>query len=93
MRPSPYRRLAHREEASIEADVDACPDADLAIVLLVLWISSVARVVVGAPKHGGMDTEGTLAFLTVFVVPVLLRGAIAWLCRRALLRMRSRGRS
>ncbi len=48
-------------------------DGDLAGVYLMLWIVSVARVVLGLALHQRFDVEMTIATAAVLLLPVLAR--------------------
>jgi len=47
-------------------------DRDLLTALMIFWAVSLARVVMGLVHHETFGAEGTLAFLTVLVVPWLI---------------------
>jgi len=75
---SPYRIPADSAEATQEEPDLGCPDADLAPFLLVFWLGSLARMVLGIARHGTFGGEATLATLAVVVVPFLLKDAGVW---------------
>lgn len=77
----PYRELAVTLMAA-EAQ-DGCPDVDLLPVLGLLWIASLVRVSVALVHGETFGTEGSLAFLVVLGLPVLVKEAIVWLVRFA----------
>lgn len=82
---SPYRQPHTPEptDAAVES-ADRCPDRELAPMLLLAWVISMVRVVHGLLHHETFGTEGTLAFLAIFIVPYLMKDAILWAVRRAL---------
>jgi hypothetical protein len=57
-------------------------DGDVAAMMLVFWIASVARVAGAFARHEVFGAEASLAFMSVLVVP--------WVFGRALLRSRRR---
>ncbi|HEX7603549.1 MAG TPA: hypothetical protein VF316_18145 [Polyangiaceae bacterium] len=75
---SPYRTPADRADATKKELDLGCPDADLVPFLLVFWLGSLARVVLGIVRHETFGGEATLATLAVLVVPFLLKDAGAW---------------
>jgi hypothetical protein len=75
----PYRTPSEREEAGDKEDLHrGCPDRDVVPFLLVFWLCSLARLVLGIALHGTFGGEATLATLAVVFVPLLLKDAGAW---------------
>jgi hypothetical protein len=82
MSSSPHRTPAERpvEEASSGSVDDG--DIPLLPIFAVIWMSCLARVVVGVVRHETFGTEPTLAFLVVLFLPWLVRGALRRLVSR-----------
>lgn len=84
---SPYRMPSPSEKpVDAKESEDRCPDGDLLSMMLIFWLGSVARVVLGVANHEAAGTERTLAALAVVVVPYVCRGSLAWIVRRWLRR-------
>ncbi|HMJ54972.1 MAG TPA: hypothetical protein VK540_23010 [Polyangiaceae bacterium] len=65
-----------RPKSAIIASAFGCADRELFAALLVFWVISLARVVVGVACHETFGAEGSLAFLAVLLVPWLMKDAI-----------------
>jgi hypothetical protein len=80
---SPYRLPAQVHETETGS---SCPDSDVLPLLVVFWLASVARVIVGFVRHEAAGTEATLASLAVVSVPFLFKEPVTWWwtrrCRR-----------
>lgn len=81
MSSSPYRVAPERLEENGSAEPN--PNQDLLPVFAVVWIASVVRVVGGVMGHETFEIEPTLAFLSVLLVPVLLKDTRAFWGSRA----------
>jgi len=75
---SPYRTPAERAEATKSGPKMGCPDGDLVPLILVFWLGSITRVVLGIARHEAFAGEATVATLAGVVVPFLLKDAAAW---------------
>jgi hypothetical protein len=80
MSTSPYRRPAEPIAGAPETERDG--DTELLPFFLILWIASVARVIIGVGTREVFDTEATLAMLAMFILPLLARDGIRALVRR-----------
>jgi hypothetical protein len=67
--------------SSIREDADVCPDGDLVPMYAIVWIASVARLVVAAISHETFGIEGTLALLAALLLPALFFESLRWLLR------------
>jgi hypothetical protein len=74
-------RTGRAELEDTEAERDpGYPDGDLLAVLALFWALSLARVVTNVLQHEAFGTAGSLALVTVLVVPWLMKDAAAgWL--------------
>ena len=74
MGSSPYRVAAeHRDK---DGSTEPAPDRELIPVFAILWITSVARVVLGLVQHEAFGQESTLAIFAVLLLPVLVKDAL-----------------
>jgi hypothetical protein len=71
---SPYRLPAVRR-APVEPE--RLLDTDLVAPLVVFWIASVARVILGVARRERCSTEGALAMLAGVFVPLLIARIVA----------------
>jgi hypothetical protein len=82
MCPSPYRVPAEPTDVEDVDDNGYHTDGELIFVFVILWIGSFARVAINIARHETFGTEGTLAFLIVLLVPMLLKEPLLWLLVR-----------
>lgn len=91
-RPSRHDRVASPYRAppgdTTSNDDDSCPDGDIALVVFVLWLASVARVVIAGVHRETFGVEATLAAFAVIFGPTTLREPVRWMARSALRRRR-----
>ena len=66
----------------VPEDADILPDGDLVPLYAVVWVASLARVVVAMIHHEPFGTEVTVAALATVLFPLLLLASIRWLLRQ-----------
>jgi hypothetical protein len=80
MSASPYRTPAERTNEA--GPTERVGDTELVPFFLILWIASVARVLLGIAHSEVFGAEATLATLAMFFLPLLAKDGVLALLRR-----------
>jgi hypothetical protein len=66
-------RSPYRDPVSPACErTSASANADVAWPLAIFWVLCVARVIAGAIRHETFGVDGSLAFVTMVLVPIVL---------------------